>query len=479
MQIKRFEAPNMTAALRLIKDELGPEAVILSARSLKKGRGIFGVIRSAGVEVTAATDSIYPLAGKNKAPLLGKFPRAQRPRHTENTRRNPSERVWQPWPKAKKTLAGPPQRDVRPGDRTGGQPRVLYEQLRLQEVNPELAEELTAEIEKRFGPAGERSPAEARSDLASLLTEMSIAAGPITVGDARPKAVALIGATGVGKTTTVAKLAARHHLRHNQRVALISLDNYRIAAMEQLKVYAQIIGIPLEGATRAAELAARLKELKDMDLVLIDTPGFSPTNAGQIRELTRSLDQIDALETHLLLSAATKETDLLDISARLKKLPVQRLIFTKLDETRTCGSLLNVFRQTRIPLSYFTDGQQVPDHIERVSAENLTARILELAEAPDAGAEATERPLAGKTTPASLHHSSKGDYIANRNSDVYHFRDCKWCRKIKPENIITFASQQEAESQNFMPCRNCNPTRAEIFNAVPPAGEKIKISGYR
>ncbi len=175
--------------------------------------------------------------------------------------------------------------------------------------------------------------------------------------------VALVGATGVGKTTSLAKLAAQFAVRERAKVALVTADTYRVAAPEQLRVYANIIGIPLHVVNDAAEMRDTLRKLRDYDLVLIDTAGGSQFNKGQLRELRDMLEAAQPNETMLVLGANTQLDDLRQIVQNFAPLRPTSLFFSKLDETRRYGGVYTVLAETGLPLGYFSVGQNVPDDL--------------------------------------------------------------------------------------------------------------------
>ena len=177
------------------------------------------------------------------------------------------------------------------------------------------------------------------------------------------KRVALSGATGVGKTTNLAKLAATYAVTHRARVALITADTYRVAAPEQLRVYANIIGIPLYVANDAAEMKKALDTTRDCDLVLIDTAGGSQFNKGQLRDLREILAAADPHETILVLGASTPLEDARCIVENFSIVKPTALFFTKLDETRRFGHFYSLAMECGLPLSYFSTGQNVPDDL--------------------------------------------------------------------------------------------------------------------
>jgi flagellar biosynthesis protein FlhF len=215
----------------------------------------------------------------------------------------------------------------------------------------------------------------AEAALRDMIAHRIASAGPITLTPGQLKAVALIGPTGVGKTTTIAKLAAHFALVEHKRVALLTVDTYRIAAVEQLKNYGQIIDIPVGVAYNQAEVLPVVEQFADYDLLLIDTAGRSQKNRLQVGELKTLLEAVNC-ETHLVLSAPIKEDDMLESVQRFSAARVDRLLFSKLDETGTYGTLLNVADQSGIPLSYLTTGQKVPEDIEVAEGSKLASLLL-------------------------------------------------------------------------------------------------------
>ena len=188
--------------------------------------------------------------------------------------------------------------------------------------------------------------------------------GGIKLGQAPPgRVVALVGATGVGKTTTIAKLAAKFAFQEGRRVSLISLDNYRIAAAEQLRTYGEIMGIDLDIVFSKDEFDAQLTQRRHSDLVLIDTAGRSPINTKQIHELREFFSAHPPDEVHLVVSASTKGDDLRAILENFEPLGYGHIIVSKLDETRSLGAVYNISKYSKCPISYVTVGQRVPEDI--------------------------------------------------------------------------------------------------------------------
>jgi flagellar biosynthesis protein FlhF len=478
MQIKRFEAKNMTTALRLIKDELGPDAVILSARSLKKGKGIFGSLRTSGVEVTAAVDGPYAMIAR-QADLRGDDSASGHSVEVSGVGSIGTVRQKSIQP------AGRADRDkvsqaTRPKETATPALTRLERALMWHDLNRDMAAELMDEIKRipRIDAVTHFEPLV--SYFAKVLEDTGICAGGLRPAQVRPQIVALVGGSGVGKTTTLAKLAAQQTYEHQRQVAVLSLDNVRIGAMHQIQGFTRIIGAPLELAVNPSEIDSALHQFRDKDLILIDTPGLHSAGSSLLAESLRLLVARHRAEIYLLMNAATREEDLLDVLDRLKKVPVHRLIFTKLDETTRYGSIVNVLIRTQIPLGYLATGPVVPGDLEHGTSEEL-AKVLcrqELAEIAADGSESGEPASSGDDAGSPPGIEAPGAVVANKNSDVYHVPTCKWARRIKPGHLIRFESQHEAESQKFMPCRNCCVSQEETRKGNGFPRDRVRISGY-
>ncbi|MBL4592159.1 MAG: hypothetical protein JKY96_09405 [Phycisphaerales bacterium] len=197
----------------------------------------------------------------------------------------------------------------------------------------------------------------------------------------RPRVIALIGPTGVGKTTTVAKLAATYKLRHHKKVGLITSDTYRIAAVEQLRTYAGIIGLEIKVVTTPDEMKVAIEELSEMDVLIIDTAGRSQNNARRLDELKALAEAANPDETHLVLSTTVGENVLRKTAERFMPLGPDRCILTKLDEAVTTGPIAGLTGRIGLPLSFITIGQEVPDDIEPARADRLARAVLDGPEA--------------------------------------------------------------------------------------------------
>ena len=429
MQIKRFEAKNMTEALRLIKKELGSEAVILSARSLKRESGILGALKKNGVEVTAATDNSFYQPKEKKVLVKRDF------NTDRNDRFNPKMEIYKD------------DEDVISS---------LNSKLLFQDVNEDIAYKLTKELKKIIPSKGMIDEKMMMETLVSTINDMGVEFGPIQINQGSRKVIALIGPAGVGKTTTAAKLAAVWKFQKGKNVALIIMDDHRIGAVDQIKNYSKIIGVPVEIVSDKNGLREAIKKLKNKDLVIIDTPGLNCRNDLELEKFYKYFEKMRLIETHLLLSATTKEKDFIDISERLNKFEINRLIFTKIDESSTHGNILSHLIRTKIPVSCFTCGQKIPESIEDASMNRLLSLIIKGGNEKRCGIDFVKK-IKTMCNEDNRESDIKEYFVANQNSDVFHKPGCKWTRMIKEDNIVVFKSVSDAEEKRFKPCRYCKP----------------------
>lgn len=255
----------------------------------------------------------------------------------------------------------------------------MYLKLIGQDVSEDLADRIVNDVRDELSALeleDESTVRQAvRRHLADYIPTAEQAVPPHSP-DGRPLTIALIGPTGVGKTTTLAKLAASFKLRHHRKVGLITADTYRIAAVDQLRTYANIIGLPLKVVLTPGEMRQAVHALADCDVILIDTAGRSQNDAGRLEELEQFLAACDPHETHLVLSSTAGEKVLLREAEAFSALGVDKVVLTKLDEAVSFGVLVSVVRQLGKQLSFLTTGQEVPDHIETGRGERLAGLVL-------------------------------------------------------------------------------------------------------
>lgn len=354
MIIKKYVADSMTDAINIIKMELGSEAVILSKRSIKQ-KGIKGLFLPKKIEVTAALDE--PIKAE---PQVEKI----EPRAFEEKKEVEKE-VEKELTQVKDML-----KQLVDEKKVKKQKKLGIKKLLLErDVNEEIINEISSDIKNKDEYKNiVRIPDSAYLDEIQNIINVC--------NDDEGRIHAFIGPTGVGKTTTIAKIAAIKSLDSKKKVGLITIDTYRIGAVEQLKIYADILGIPFEIINSIDNIEKSLDNLKDCDMIFVDTTGRSLKNVMQLSELKLYLDRIKPDKTYLVLSMTTKYNDLVQILKGFEVMQYNSIILTKIDETTTYGSILNIAYNAKVPISYITIGQNVPDDIEEASIEKLLDLVV-------------------------------------------------------------------------------------------------------
>lgn len=219
-------------------------------------------------------------------------------------------------------------------------------------------------------------PENVTQTIISTIQDLIEVSPPVFASGQSQHRIALVGPTGVGKTTTLAKIAASYLSRHSNSIALITIDTYRIAAVEQLKVYGEIMHLPVDVVITPEQLEQAIARHSDKELILIDTAGRSPRDSYCIDELASFLAPELHIDKHLVLSAGTRENELLDTIERFSALEISNTIFTKIDECSSLGILLNTQIQNSSPLSYVTNGQRVPEDLLEISPKLVAELIM-------------------------------------------------------------------------------------------------------
>ena len=254
----------------------------------------------------------------------------------------------------------------------------LHEALKRQEVDEDILKEMATQSNAGETLVDINAPS-AKTTLKNYLNEHVKFSDGVKLNRHGVRIVALLGTTGVGKTTTLAKIAAKFVLEQRSNVALITADTYRISAVEQLKTYSDILELPLEIVYNPQELASAIERHRNKELILIDTAGRSQHNEYQMKELDEFLRVNPRIEKHLVISATTKYTDARQIMSKFSQVTPDKVIFTKVDETGSLGMIVNLLHDSKYSLSYITTGQSVPDDIERANSDILTNFLLEKA----------------------------------------------------------------------------------------------------
>ena len=414
MTINKFQGKTEEEAIAKAKAEFGEDAVIMNVREVKP-KGLFSVFKSSTFEVTAAMkekDSYVNPASAMQNPQklhdsinLAADETIELPRSGETDFAKTMQKLVKPAAPQKETMRAmseekrleerldslserleeklsraAPKEEAAPKTPTSEElnfVRILYNTLIKNEVNEKYVNQILDEVEKFIRPGNSVD-----TILSNVYQKLILRFGQprtIELSNKKPKVVFFIGPTGVGKTTTIAKIASKYKVEYNKNIAFITADTYRIAATEQLQVYANILEAPMSIVYSEHELNEKLEKFAGYDLVFVDTAGFSHKNESQREDMKRLLQGLDeqyAKEVYLVLSATTKYKDLLDIVDIYREITDYKLIFTKLDETTTYGNILNVKLYSKADLSYVTNGPNVPDDIEVFDTEKIVKQLL-------------------------------------------------------------------------------------------------------
>ncbi len=370
MRIKKILANNYNEALTRVKEEMGADALVLKTRSIKFDRE-GGDQCSSMVEITAAMEDAPPAAPETRTavaePTVALQEKETNPLFLENddSARELRSMVYTLLTETERAKA------------MGMEPDQweIYNKL----VESGVGEKLARSIFKKFNLSNRETGTENQNQEAAVAGFMEKAikcAGGIQLIDSETKVVALVGPTGSGKTTTTAKLAAHFSLLKKKKVAMVSLDTFRLGAVEQLQMYGDLMRVPVEVAADKNEFSAILEKHKNKDLILVDTMGRNPKETQYGRELKEIFDQAPNLEIHLVQSVITQEKIMDHSIKQFEQVGIDRILLTKLDEGFQYGHLFNVAVQHQIPFSYMTTGQRVPEDIEVAERDRLIRLIF-------------------------------------------------------------------------------------------------------
>ena len=393
MRVEKYEAANMTEALSKVKHVLGSDAMIVATRQIKPN-GIFGRTR---IEVTAALDSAFEdtpskrnmtksnLVGAIKAYKQNDMPPSERTSQGSDDGVDielPGYRIAGKGMAQSENSALHKQIDslqrMIAALSSDGEKDFISLSLAESDVNEQFIKRLRADISESLSRMGtETEPLPSLNDQEHIATNVLknvLESNKFSPG-LQKKHVAFVGPTGVGKTTTIAKLAARSALIEHKKVGLITLDTYRVGAADQLREYAELMNVPLRVVWDRSGFENALLEFDDCDVVYIDTAGRNPGDMKQVPALRELFDGLD-VDVYLTLSAATRKKELERKVSRYLPLRPAAFVFTKLDEASVLGALINARMHYDVPISYTTFGQRVPEDLSKLDAREIAASVF-------------------------------------------------------------------------------------------------------
>ena len=363
MIYRNFRAPTYKEAVVKAKMEMGNDMYIIGRKEVKEG-GIFGLFAQNLTEITVARNEE---SAKNET---GKIDEGLKKKATVKETDSEVMKELLDIKKKLNTLMAPPKEE----EENINLKRILCA-LRENDFSYEYIETLKHKFEDELTVKEANDPSTIEEKLKSYILDSIETSGPIEPGKDRPNVVVLVGPTGVGKTTTIAKLAASYGILQKHKVEILTIDSYRIAAIEQLGKYAELMQLPFSMINSREEFKSKVSS-SNSEVIFVDTAGRSQKNSMGLAELRTILDGVTMnLDIHLVISATTKWKDALDIMTRFNQLMYSKIIITKLDETNTIGSLLSILTTDK-KISYFTTGQGVPDDIELAVKEKLLDMLV-------------------------------------------------------------------------------------------------------
>lgn len=373
MRMKKFTAETMPEVMKKVRAELGDDAVIINQRIVKQKK-LLGLMSSKTFEVTAGIDDVeLPVKQvKIKASLPTEIVKSAK--QAEEKADAQAEALRNELADVKAMLQG----------LTRQQQAVQYPaaltsvlaKLKKQELDEELITAIGDELFNHIEKKRVQATIEALQKEAASILRKKLAHLPMGGFSESKKFIQLLGPTGVGKTTTIAKIAARTSLEQKKKVGFMTTDTYRIAAIEQLKTYAGLLQAPVEIIYSISDYEQATKNLARQDIVFVDTAGRNYKEKRHVEEITKLLNFHEQMETYVVLSSTMKQQDLCDVIDQFANIPYEKFIFTKLDETNSIGTIINLMVKYNKGLSYYTSGQEVPEDIEEASLDRLIALLF-------------------------------------------------------------------------------------------------------
>ena len=427
MDLKRYRVDNIKEALKFIKRDLGPDALIVSTRQVKDGKGAFGLFSKTKLEVTAAynqkrekdknqnnsTKALKPydntsdfkenfldetfLSSKTKSilPISENTNSIMKPlqKELQGIRLTLGDLIAQP-NGIDNQIVGELKQELGEmrnilhilASRTEVNTEpvlpenllLIYQQMKFSGMEEKFARRLIVEAQRNIDESDINNYAYVKIFLARMLMKITKITKGIEGIKNSQRIIALLGPTGVGKTTTIAKIASEQSIKYKRKVALISFDSNLRSSPEKIQTFAKIVNVPFNAVKNKKELNRLIKNYENFDTILIDTCGCSQRNDSKLFEMRDIFDERGRIHNSLVLSATSKDSDMNEVTRKFGCMPIDSIIFTKLDESATYGSLFNHAIRFKKPFSYLTLGQKVPEDIEAASRERLVDLLLNI-----------------------------------------------------------------------------------------------------
>lgn len=369
----------MPEAMKLIRSELGNDAIILNSRVIQTD-GFLGFFKKRNIEVIAALDEkpldkVQQLKPENRNDVNS--PAVLHPAKTADVKENSdTEELRKELSELKCLLSSVVERNAHDDPVLPAPIEKLQNVLLKQEIKESTVETIVNEAMKWWKDSGEsKTEAEiltwAKNRMMEKISHLSFSG--ITFSK---KFITVVGPTGVGKTTTLAKMAADCILKHKKKVAFITTDTYRIAAIDQLKTYANILKVPIEVCYNMEDFQKAVTQFENYDVVFIDTAGRNFRNPANVADLQKNIDFSKGMETFLVLSLTSKQVDMEEIYRQFDAVYIDKIILTKADETSTFGAMFNILYSWQKPVAYITNGQNVPDDIISANPEKIVNHLI-------------------------------------------------------------------------------------------------------
>ncbi|MEJ2157584.1 MAG: Ada metal-binding domain-containing protein [Desulfobacteraceae bacterium] len=454
MKIKRFEAPTMSEALRRIKKEFGDDAVILSAKSQKRNKSFLGKKAAEQVVVTAAIDKeqdAVTTGASATQPDDGKTPIENGARPDDGNTLSASSilKRFNPITKTGQKILKPKIVELMNAPKPEPPRSPLYQRLVDKGLESMMAADWDRQIADLLPGDATAHTKDAVQAISQVIKAMQLVGTRHRHQSEQQKCIIMVGPSGAGKTSAVAKMATKLAMQHPDSVAVLSLDNQRAAGPAELERFAPIIGIPFKKAFKVDQITSALSSWQGLSHIIVDTPAVSLNDPLQREKLLRRLTIFNNAEHLMVINAATQEKTMVRMIHYFMPLTIHAFCFTGLDWCVDPGPLINQSNAHQRPIEFISDSASISEALKPATA-NLLAELLigEISATESVGPESVTVVARSKQLPDHY-------YVANRNSDIFHFHECKSVKRIHTDNMIIFKDSAEAMGRQFKPCRMC------------------------